>query len=93
MKRLIYAPVAAILIALMCSTSSMVDSVEGTWILVKGIIVTSEDTITCSDDPERLWGRLILLRSGRIQLSTTMQDLTEAHTHMKMGYTQRTSNS
>jgi hypothetical protein len=72
MKRLIYAPVAAILIALMCSTSSMVDSVEGTWILVKGIIVTSEDTIKLPATENAVHMKII----GKTHFATLWQDPT-----------------
>lgn len=70
MKRFIYASVAAILIALMCSTSSMNDSLEGTWILVKGIIVTAEDTIILPATENAVHMKII----GETHFATIWQD-------------------
>ena len=70
MKRFIYAPVAAMLIALMCSTSLMNDSLEGTWILVKGIHVTSEDTIKLPATENAVHMKII----GKTHFATIWQD-------------------
>ena len=70
MKRFIYAPVAAILLALICSTSSMNDTMVGTWILVKGIIVTAEDTTKLPATDNAVHMKII----GKTHFTTIWQD-------------------
>ena len=73
MKKIIYAPVAAILITLMCSTSSVNDSMEGTWILVKGIIITAQDTIKLPASENAVHMKII----GKTHFATIWQDPNE----------------
>ncbi len=70
MKRFIYAPVAAMLIALLCSTSQVNNSLEGTWILVKGIIITAQDTIKYPATKNAVHMKII----GKTHFATLWQD-------------------
>lgn len=70
MKKLILFPVAAVLIILVCSTGTAKDTLEGTWILVKGTIVTPEGTIQLPATEDAVHMKII----GKKHFSTIWQD-------------------
>lgn len=70
MKRFIYAPVAVMLIAFLCSTGPVKDSLEGTWILEKGIIITAQDTIKYPATENAVHMKII----GKKHFATLWQD-------------------
>jgi hypothetical protein len=70
MKKLILFPVVAALFLLICSTRTAQDTLEGTWILVKGTIVTPEDTIQLPATEDAVHMKII----GKTHFATIWQD-------------------